>query len=68
MISWIKDKCFWILAGLVALVSVYILGKSEGKNDEKHKQDKQKLDQVASAKRIDDLPDAVIDKLPSKYD
>ena len=62
-------KYLWlIIFWTIILFVVWNMGNKSGKNEEKSKNDKNKLDQVASAKRIDDLPDSAIDKLPSIYD
>ena len=50
------------------LVSVYILGRRDGKRVEETKQQEKLLEKISLAKRIDDMSDSDIDRMPSKYD
>lgn len=58
----------WITGAILALVSVYWIGKSNGVSDEKENQTQKTLDKINTSKRIDNLDDDVVSKLPSKYD
>lgn len=58
----------WITGAILALFSVYWIGKSNGVNDEKENQTQKTLDKINTSKRIDNLDDDVVSKLPSKYD
>lgn len=58
----------WITGAILALVSVYWIGKSNGASDEKENQTQKTLDKINTSKRIDNLDDVVVSKLPSKYD
>lgn len=53
---------------MFALAVSYRTGKRDGKNEEMQKQKDKTLQSAAMAKRIDNLSDADIDRLPSKYD
>lgn len=53
---------------MFALAVSYRAGKKDGKNEEMQKQKDKTLRSAAMAKRIDNLSDADIDRLPSKYD
>ena len=68
LINLLKEKLLWITGAISALVFFYLLGRKDGKNEEQAKQKEILIDLARNAKHIDDLPDADIDRLQSKYD
>lgn len=68
MISWLKEKMVWLVGAIIALITVYLFGRKDGKNAEKIKQNEKTINQISKVKYISDLSDDVIDRMPSKYD
>ena len=64
----LKSFIIWLAGAVFALAVSYRAGKKDGKNEEMQKQKDKTLQSAAMAKRIDNLSDADIDRLPSKYD
>lgn len=65
---WLKEKLLWITGAFVALVFFYLLGRKDGKNVEQTKQKDKAIKRVSVARRIDNLSDRDVERLPSKYD
>lgn len=66
--TWLKSCLAWIAGACIALAFMYWRGKKDGKQDEKEAQTEETLKKIAIAKRIDNLSNDDIDRMPSKYD
>ncbi len=66
--SWLKSCLSWIAGAVFALAFMYLTGRRDGKHAEEKKQKDKVLHFSFVAKRIDDLSDDAVDRLPSKYD
>lgn len=66
--TWLKKKLLWITGAITALVFFYLLGRREGKNAEQTKQKDKTIKWASVARRIDNLSDRDVERLPSKYD
>ena len=66
--TWLKNKLLWIMGAITALVFFYLLGRRDGKNVESSKQKEKTIRWASVARRIDNMPNDDIDRLPSKYD
>ena len=66
--TWLKNKLLWITGAITALVFFYLLGKRDGKYVESSKQKEKTIRWTSVARRIDNMSNNDIDRLPSKYD
>lgn len=68
MSDWIANKLMWIAGAVAALAIFYFIGRRDGKANVELKQKEKELDALRIAKRIDDMSDSDIERMPSKYD
>ena len=56
------------MGAIIALITTYIFGRKDGKNAERLEQKDKIVNQATTGKRIDNMLDTDIDRMPSKYD
>ena len=66
--TWLKNKLLWITGAITALVFFYLLGTRDGQYVESSKQKEKTIRWTSVARRIDNMSNNDVDRLPSKYD
>lgn len=66
--TWLREKLILITGAIFALVIIFRAGRRAGKNAEKIEEKEKILKKAIISRRIDNLSNDDIDRLPSKYD
>ena len=66
--TWLREKLVLMAGAIFALVIVFIAGRKAGKNAERIEEKEKILKKIVISRRIDNLSNVDIDRLPSKYD
>ena len=66
--TWLREKLILITGAIFALVIIFRAGRKAGKNAERIEEKEKILKKTVVSRRIDNLSNIDIDRLPSKYD
>lgn len=68
MISWLKEKMVWLVGAIIALITVYLFGRKDGKNAIKQETEDKLVKQAKSSQKVNALSfDELVERM-HKFD